>query len=271
MALSDIQGTTVAQTVLGSLYESSVAQALIGSEIDGTQAVGRNKTVRVAKTEAISAVEYTGSDLDFGDIAPAYVDLTLDQAWASAAALDDVDEATLSVDVLGPVAVEMGRGMAAKIDQVVIDALVDDATALSGDHTVGEGHSAYELLVELGVALDEANAPEIGRWVIVPSAFAGQLALDSRLNRASAAGDSVAMTGRVGEAAGFAVVKSNRIAGDTVLAGHGSAAAFAQAVSKVETGRSEKAFKTLMKALAVFGVKVLRTECLVKATWTSGS
>lgn len=272
MAMTDIQGQVVAQTVLAVMNEAGVAQALIGSEVDGNAIVGRGKTLRVAKTEAVSVEDYDGTTpLSPTAVSPGYVDLVLDKAKSTSISIDDVDSALASVEVFAPFAQEAGRAIVGAIDADIIGALVDDAGTPLGPVTIDETYSAYRLLVDAGVELDGANVPMDGRWAIVSPAFAAQLVLDPRLNRATGAGDTVAASGFVGEAAGFRIVKSNRIDGGTVLCGHPAAAAFAQAVANSETVRSGDFFATVLRNLAVYGVKVLRPECLVATTWTTGS
>lgn len=270
MALNDLKGTIVSQTILAALNEASVAQSLIGSEIAGDEVVGRGKTLRVAKASTVSVADYDGeTPLAPEALTPAYVDLVLNKAKAASFSLDDVDAATVSVEMLAPHAIEAGRAIAGQIDEDIIADLVTNAAGANDvtGKTISSSYTAYTMLTDMAVKLDEANVPADGRWVIVTPAFAAQLALDPRLNRATAQGDAVAAAGFVGEAAGFRVVKTNRIAAGTVVAGHGVAAAFAQAVSKAETVRSGDFFADVFRTLAVYGSKVVRASALSKGTW----
>ena len=132
---------------------------------------------------------------------------------------------------------------------------------------------AYDLLVELGVLLDEDNVPDEGRWVIVTPAFYGLLRRD---NRFIATGDAAAaatrQNGIVGEAAGFSVRKSNNVpdgpgagAGKLIIAGYEGATTYAEQIVSVEAFRMEKRFADAVKGLHLYGAKVVRPTALAAA------
>jgi len=139
-----------------------------------------------------------------------------------------------------------------------------------GNASGGPAEAAYDLLVDLGVKLDEANVPSEGRWVIVPPAFYGLLLKNDKFVRADASGTTAGLrNGVVGEAVGFTVLKSNNVpagdgtpAGPMVIAGHPMATSFAQQINKVEAQRMEKRFADMVRGLHLYGAKVFRPECL---------
>lgn len=130
--------------------------------------------------------------------------------------------------------------------------------------------AAYDLLVDLGVKLDESNVPTEGRWVIVSPAFHGLLLRNDKFVRADASGTTAGLrNGVVGEAVGFTVLKSNNVpagdgtpAGPMVIAGHPMATSFAQQINKVEAQRMEKRFADMVRGLHLYGAKVFRPDCL---------
>lgn len=65
------------------------------------------------------------------------------------------------------------------------------------------------VLVPASVALDEANVPEELRWIVLPPAVYGKLQLDGRFIKQNESGTSALHNGRVGDAAGFRIYKSN--------------------------------------------------------------
>ena len=149
-------------------------------------------------------------------------------------------------------------------------------TAVPTDHKIGSTttpkvptkDTAYEYLVDLTVLLDEANVPIDGRFVIVPAWFHGLLLKDDRFVRSgTAAGDSRLRNGEAGEAAGFAVLKSNNVPNTTgakykILAGHSIATAYVEQIVDVQTYKPEKRFGDAVKGLHVYGAKVVRPMAL---------
>ena len=144
---------------------------------------------------------------------------------------------------------------------------------LVAEQTLATPEAAYNLLVDLGVLLDEDNVPSEGRWVVVTPKFHGLLLKDSRF---VSAGDALAAqtreNGLVGEAAGMMIRKSNNApdgpgagAGKLIIAGYAGATSYAEQINKTESTRLEKRFADMVKGLHLYGAKVVRPTGLPAA------
>jgi hypothetical protein len=169
-------------------------------------------------------------------------------------------------------------GLANTLDTFILTTIGAGASASAPDHLIAEATistaaAAYEALVDWSVLLDAADTPEDDRWAVVTPAFHGKLLKDDRFVKA---GDDVAaatrLNGRVGEAAGFTIYKSNNLpagpgagAGTSMLAGHPSACTLAEQIVSVEGARMEKRFADMVKGLHVYGARVNRSTCIVSA------
>jgi hypothetical protein len=124
--------------------------------------------------------------------------------------------------------------------------------------------NAYEYLVDLSVKLDEADVPSEGRFCIVPPWFHGRLLKDSRfVSAGTAKTDETLRNAMVGEAAGFAILKSNNVPNTSgtkykIIAGHPMAYSFALQVTDLQTYKPEKRFGDAVKGLSVYGGKLVR-------------
>jgi N4-gp56 family major capsid protein len=133
---------------------------------------------------------------------------------------------------------------------------------------------AYELLVDLSVALDEADVPDSDRWCIVSPAFHGLMLRDPRfVSYGTDKNGNTLANGKIGAAAGFTLYKSNQVVVDasshpTIQAGHPSAATFVQQLIKTEAYRIELGFDDAVKTLNVYGAKVTRPDHLAKVEVT---
>lgn len=270
MALDNFKGTLWSDAIQASLDNALVAGALVTSSFEGE--IGRNKTVRVNKLDSISTFAYDGETPISPDaLGSTYADLDVDQARAFAFKVDDVDAAQTSAPVLSDATAKAARALATDIDSFIVDLMDGDATEIGPKAIDGTSVTAYTIALDCATALDENNAPADGRFALVTPAFAAQLALDPRLNRATASGDAVAASGFVGEVAGLMVYKTNQCPSGTVIAGHPSAVAFVQQVSSTEALRSESYFADVVRGLAVYGAEVLEPAALVKCSWTVAS
>jgi hypothetical protein len=231
--------------------------------------------------------DYTAhSDISVEALDTTEATLTIDVAKYFAFEVDDVEQR--QVRNAGGMMAEAARRAAYKLrdaaDQYIAGLMAEDVDSgnVLTDTTAESGDTAYEILVELAVKLDRANVPSEGRWVVVPPEFYGKLLTSDLFARVDASGTSAGLRNAVvGEAAGFAVLKSNNVpsgdaspAGDLVIAGHPMAASFAQQINKVEARRMELRFADMVRGLHLYGAKVFRPECLaaVEITgYTSGS
>src|SRR5258706_488725 len=138
----------------------------------------------------------------------------------------------------------------------------------TGTPKVPTKDDAYEYLVDLGVLLDEADVPIDGRFVVVPAWFHGLLLKDERFVKAGTRrSDAALANGEVGEAAGFAILKSNNVPNTTgtkykIIAGHSIATAYVEQIVDVQTYKPEKRFGDTVKGLHVYGAKVIRPTAL---------
>ncbi len=133
----------------------------------------------------------------------------------------------------------------------------------------------YDTLVDVATLLDEGNAPEDGRFVIVPAFVHGLLLKSDAFVRASELGDSVVTKGFIGEVAGMKVYKSNNVPNTAgtkfkVLAGHPSAITMAEQVVDVRAYEPEQRFSDAVKGLHVFGSKVVQPNALAVLTINKG-
>ena len=161
------------------------------------------------------------------------------------------------------------------------------AGAISGNIDLGETgvgtpvavteDNAVEYILRLGQVLDEQNAPETGRWVVVPAAYAAVLK-DSLLRFANEMGDSqsIVRNGKIGMIDRFTVYTSNNLptvtpsleTGTYIYAGIPSACAFASQIVKNETLPNPDTFGELMRGLQVYGYKTIKPEGLVQGVVT---
>ncbi len=232
-------------------------------------------TVKIASIGDVAVDDYT-KDEDIGDpqsLTDTEQNLLIDQAKYFNFYVDSVDRAQQNVNVLD----EAMRRSAWKLRDVADTFLagVMEAAVLEGntigttmDPIVPTKDDAYEYLVDLSVLLDEANAPIDSRFVVVPAWFHGLLLKDERFIKAGTRrSDAALKNGEVGEAAGFAILKSNNVpntegAKYKILAGHSLGTAYVEQVVDVQTYKPEKRFGDGVKGLHVYGSKVVRPTCL---------
>ncbi len=232
-------------------------------------------TVKIASIGDVSIGDYV-KDNDIADpevLSDDDQSLVIDQAKYFNFYVDSVDRAQQNVNVLDEAMRRSAWGLRAKADAFLATAM--DAAVPTGNKIGSTGtpkvptkDDAYEYLVDLGVLLDEASVPLEGRFVVVPAWFHGLLLKDQRFVKAGTRRSDVALAnGEVGEAAGFAILKSNNVPNTTgtkykILAGHSIATAYVEQIVDLQTYKPEKRFGDAVKGLHVYGARVIRPEAL---------
>ena len=234
-------------------------------------------TVKIASIGDVSVDDYT-KDLDINDPESLTDDeqtLLINNAKYFNFYVDSVDRAQQNVNVLDEAMRRSSwklRDYADTFLAAAMDLAVPAQNKIGSTTTpkVPTKADAYEYLVDLGVLLDESDTPIDGRFVVVPAWFHGLLLKDERFVRSGTqASDRRLANGMVGEAAGFAILKSNNVPNTTgtkykIIAGHSIATAYVEQILDVQTYKPEKRFGDAVKGLHVYGAKVVRANNLAQ-------
>jgi N4-gp56 family major capsid protein len=275
MSLSNFIPQVWSGTMLRYLDKTLVfAQAgVVNRDYEG-DITGMGDTVKINQIGPITIGDYT-RNTDIGapeTLNSSQTTLVINTAKYFNFQVDDLDQAQTNPKVMEAAMQRAAFALAEKVDEVVAALMAanagNDLGAVTDLTTVT---NAYLHLVELSVALDEANVPVEGRWVIVPPWYHGLLLQDQRfVGAGSLASDAALLSGQVGEAAGFRILKSNNVVNDgtdyQILAGVDAATSFAQQVVDVIAYQPEKRFADAVKGLNVFGAKVVLPDALAKIT-----
>ena len=262
--------------ILENLNKTLVYTNLVNRDYEG-EITQYGDTVHIGSVGRVAVKTYTqNTDIAAPDaLATTDQTLLIDQGDYFNIAIDDVDKAQARANVLDTAAASVSYEFGDKADQYVAsilkagtikDGLGADSSALTVDET-----NAYEYMVAMKTALDKANVPKQGRWIVLPPEFEGFMLLDARF--ASGQGtnaESRLMNGAVARAAGFDIYISNNVPVSTdeykVIASTNMCATYADQILETEAYRPEKRFGDAIKGLHVYGAKLLRPEAVAVAT-----
>ncbi|MCD8143062.1 MAG: P22 coat protein - protein 5 domain protein [Clostridiales bacterium] len=235
-------------------------------------------TVHINQIGSITISDYDGTDIgEPEEVDGAQQSLTIDQAKYFNFQIKDIDNAQSNPKLIDAAMQRASYDMNDVIDQYLAQLLVsgcqegnilyDDSTAVTPTE-----EDAYDYLVDLGVALSEANVPTLGRWVVIPPWFHGLLLKDPRfVGNGTGYNQAILQGGMVGEAAGFEIHLSNNVPNTDgtlykVLAGTNAAGAYAEQLVELEAYRLQNNFSDAVKGLHVYGAKVLQPGALALMT-----
>jgi len=302
-------GTFIPEIWSGKLIEKFYAATVLAA-ISNTDYQGEIKNqgdkvqIRTKPTITIRDYEVGQSLLAERPAAP-NVTLSIDKGKYFNCILDDVMETQSDINLMSLWSDDAGEQMKIVIDTQVLKGILHQMVAqnrgvAAGAITAGVNLGAsgtpvtvvarnatagqveiLDLILRLGLVLDEQNIPETGRWVVMPT-WAATMLKGSELRDAALTGDGVSVlrNGRLGMIDRFTIYSSNLLpagvagtlaAGEYVMyAGHAHGLTFASQMTKMETIRSESAFGELLRGLQVFGYSVLDGKALAEAIVIKG-
>ncbi|OJW23187.1 MAG: hypothetical protein BGO49_27215 [Planctomycetales bacterium 71-10] len=265
--------------VLTRLDQINIMLALVNRDYEGDiKDVGDTVFVRTYGNVTVNPYK-RGNPINYGALVPTKEALTINDAQTLAFEVDDLDEVQNDLRALdgysARAAVALNNTVEAKClsfygkapaANVLDDGSVDTATnGGAGNPVIVSKANAYELFVKAGKALDQQNAPDMGRWAVVDPDFKAALLRDtSYFIRATDMGDEVVTTGRlpraakntpgfIGRVSNFDVYCSNAlpVSGTTRYCqyGAGPVISYAGQLRKVETIRRETTFATAVRGL----------------------
>lgn len=283
-------------------YKSTVLGEITNNDWEG-EIKGHGDKVVIRSIPTITINNYQkGMNLTNQVPTSTPLELNIDKGKYFAVVLDDVDKVQADIGLMDIFTDDASQQMKIAIDTDVLGAVYADAATgnkganagiISGGINLGAtgaprqitSSTVLDMILDMGLCLDEQNVPETGRWVVIP-AWMASLIKRSDLRQAYLTGDSVTplRNGKLGLIDRFTVYVSNNLAttadlgsdaasGGTgaaadstawnIMAGTRDAVSFASQITNVETLRAQSTFGNIMRGLNVYGYKVTKPEALV--------
>ena len=279
--------------LIENFYDATVLAAISNTDYEG-EIRQYGDTVNIRTTPEITIRDYVkGQTLTVENPDKPKLQLVIDKGEYFACVEDDVDKVQSDINLMDTWSKDASERMKIKIDQRVLTDILPGIAAANKGGTAGAISASFnlgtnaspltvtkdgagsttpvvDLLVDLGTVLDEANAPEDNRFVVIPAKMAG-LIKKSELKDAALTGDSMSIVrnGRLGMIDRFTVYVSHNLYKTSgkysIIAGHKYGFTFASQMTNMETIRSESTFGNIIRGLQVYGYKVVKGEALAQA------
>jgi hypothetical protein len=274
-----------------ALRKAAVAEAICNTDYMG-EISNFGDTVNIIKEPQIAVADYTrGLTVTSTDLTDQELVLTIDQAKSFSFKLDDLEKRFSHVNFQAVASDNAAYALRDAMDSNILTHIRAGASVTTGMGTtgtpidIGFTGSKVDPLNQMALAakeLDEANAPEEGRWFVAAPEWYNALSNSASklLSVDFNAGQGSIRNGLVasGLLRGFQMYKSNNLptndlsganpAGSATapvaLFGHISAISAASSMNKVETIRDTGTFSDIVRGLMVWGRKVLRPEIVGK-------
>ena len=279
--------------LIENFYDATVLAAISNTDYEG-EIRSFGDTVNIRTTPEITIRDYVkGQTLTVENPDKPKLQLVIDKGEYFACVEDDVDKVQSDINLMDTWSKDASERMKIKIDQRVLTDMLPDIAATNKGATAGEESASFnlgttgapltvskdgaggstsvvDLIVDMGTVLDEANAPEGDRYLVIPAKMAG-LIKKSELKDASLTGDgtSIVRNGRLGMVDRFTIYVSHNLYVDSgkysIIAGHKMGFTFASQMTEMESIRAESTFGNIIRGLQVYGYKVVKPEAIAQA------
>lgn len=272
--------------MIEAFWPTSVIPAISSSDWEGEiKAAGDKVTIRAHPD--VEIFDYVkGQGLTQQVVQPKSVDLTVDQGHYFNIPLTSVDKAQSDLNLSDLFFQNGSESMKKRVDTNVLGTIYAASGIISGANagakygSINLGTTASPIsltkdtiidkITEFGQVLDEAEAPEQGRWLVVPAWFTQRLKA-SDLRDASMTGDgkSILRNGRIGMIDRFEIYRSEQLytvpgSYTAIMGGHKASLAFAAQITESEQIKNPSDFGDLIRSLMVYGFKAVKPEAMLR-------
>ena len=276
--------------LIENFYDATVLSAISNTNYEG-EIRNMGDTVNIRTTPTITIKTYVkGQTLAVENPDKEKLQLVIDKGEYFACVEDDVDKVQADINLMDTWSKDASERMKIKIDQRVLTDILPDISSLNKGNTAGRitanidlgstgtpvaitKTNVLEYIVDMGTVLDEANAPESDRFIVIPAKMAGMIK-KSDFKSALVTGDNVSImrNGQLGMIDRFTVYMSHNLSQSSgkfsIIAGHKMGFTFASQMTNMETIRSESTFGNIIRGLQVYGYKVVKPEALAQGVVT---
>lgn len=277
-----------ASKLIVNFYDSTVLSAISNTDYEGEiKSMGDKVNIRTTPELTIRQYE-KGMTLQVERPDKPKIVLNIDQGDYFAAIEDDVDKVQSDIALLDAWTKDAAERMKIRIDAVVLSGMLADVDIYNKGATAGRisqninlgatgapvqvtKSNVLDYIIDMGVVLDEANAPSDNRFLVIPAWMAG-LIKKSDLKDASLAGDatSIMRNGRLGMINDMMLYVShnlNKVVDGannafSAIGGNKMGFTFATQMTEMESIRAESTFGNIIRGLQVYGFKVTKGEAL---------
>jgi hypothetical protein len=276
--------------LIENFYDATVLSAISNTNYEG-EIRNMGDTVNIRTTPTITIKTYVkGQTLAVENPDKEKLQLVIDKGEYFACVEDDVDKVQADINLMDTWSKDASERMKIKIDQRVLTDILPDISSLNKGSSAGRitanidlgttgspfaitKTNVLEYIVDMGTVLDEANAPESDRFIVIPAKMAGMIK-KSDFKSALVTGDNVSIlrNGQLGMIDRFTVYMSHNLSVTSskfsIIAGHKMGFTFASQMTNMETIRSESTFGNVIRGLQVYGYKVVKPEALAQGVVT---
>lgn len=183
--------------------------------------------------------------------------------------VDDVDKVQARGDLMDAAMRSAARLIAEDTEEFIFGKMTEAAGITDGLTGKVDKDTVYAAIIAIKTAMDNANVPREGRWLVVPPVVEGLLLQNNLVVSTNGQTTTNDLTGgKVGRVAGFDVRVSTLLT-DKMVASNNESTTFANQLTETIAYKPEKRFADAIKGLNLSGAKVTRPDAVALYTITA--
>lgn len=269
MTLEQLKPNIMRQEIMLALRQASVFRNFCNENFDG-EIKTRGQSVTFPGIGKLTAASYTGATITYNEPTDLSQTLIVDQAAHVAVRMTDINRIQTVAGVYPAIATEMGASIGEYLDTALSTGIYAQAGIVTDLSSTGvDSSNIFQELLNLRAKFKLKNVNERLPLFCDPYMVNAMAACSTYVKLSN---DEVFATGVVGRIAGFDIIETNALTTTGTYAGGDlvvNACAFtpnrsvALAVQKefnIEMLRAEGTYDDLMRAMVLYGWKVLRAD-----------
>lgn len=265
MAIANFVPEIWSSALLVRFAESEVVAGTVNRQYEGDAT--RGNTVNITSITTPTVVDYSVSrTITAQDLADTTQALLIDQEKAFSFNVDDVDRVQ-AAGSFEPVTRDAAAALVEDSETFILDRMKAQGTMTTGTSAgstnILNAADAYDEVNKIRTAMRNAKVPAGDRFLVVNPDYAEfLLGADSKLSSVDTSGSPAGLRDAViGRLLGFTVLESPLLTnanGPIAVGYHRSAVAYVNQIDKVEALRNQTKFADIVRALHVYGARVVR-------------
>ena len=271
MAITNFIPELWAASLLEVWWNETVFAALVNREYEGLATKGNTVNITGVVVPTVKDYKAAGRTTSADEISDTTVQLAIDQEKSTDFYVDDIDRAQ-AAGSLSAYADAAGVGLVEDSDLFIANLLIANGTPLSTSvtdaNTALTPDDAFNLLKDARKQLNKNKVPSANRVAVINAEFEGLLlSAASKLTTFYQVDDTEGLrNATIGQLLGMRIVVSNNLPAfdhPQFVAFAPRAAAYVSQIDQVEALRAQDKFADRIRALHVYGGKVVRPTGVV--------
>lgn len=220
--------------------------------------------ITIPRLNDITVKDYVvGTDITVESVGTTETVLIMNKQKYAAVEVNNIQEVQANINLLNGYATKVATALSDQIDKDVLTGIVADANTAGNTLTASEALTKDNvldvLLIPARTFLNVAKVPADERYLVVNQSIEPLILASDVLTK-----NGSITQGYIGDAFGMKIFISSNLPANRLIVGAKTATEYGASLSETDVVSTEKGFSKIVKALEVYGSKVIKPEAVAE-------